>query len=308
MILFLIHVLLLLLSSLVLVSTGTCSKTVGSCVFTLITGCIPEQPLPSPSPSPASSPAPSPSVGSITLFIDCIEITSTGYTIYIGYTSTYSYSISIPVGKNNTINPAPNDRGQPTMFHPGTYSGFPFSPFKLEVTSVTRLTWLLQSKTITIDPQSFLSCPSEITLQMIVTTTPSNVNQEQKLQQLESTLSSSTQSSVQVSKVASTDNSEIYTITFTGNASSGALKYCSQMGGNLKNQINGIVSGTVSDTGCPKSAEAITNPDIPSDNNSAGAGFSFLWWYGVIIGAVVLLIGIIVGVIFYVYKNTSEIV
>jgi len=272
--------------------TASCSVAYGSCVFTPVSGCQP-------------NPVPVPSTMDVVPILDCIQITSSGYSIYLSYSSTYTTAQSLPVGVNNSFSPAPNDRGQPTTFSSGTFS-YPFSPCIINVITPAVLTWTLGSTSIQIDPTDLsITCPTTSVVQFTVTTTttPSSVNQGQKLSGIQTAISSSVGSNVTVSKVGSTDTSEIYSITFTGtDTSSQVSQYCTAMNGQLKTQINQITSGTVSDTGCSYPSDAI-NSGVP-----AQTGSPFLWWYGVIIGAGVLVIIIIIIVVVVMKNSSNEIV
>jgi len=290
---------------------GSCNVAAGACFYTLATACINPQPSSPTTPQPSSYPSPSVSIPtSIIIFLDCIETTSTGYTIFIGYNSTFPVSVTIPVGPNNTFSPGLSSLGQPTTFNPGSYSGYPFSPFNFKVNTATPLTWTLNSQSLVIDPSNILQpCPSATTVLITISSTPTSVNQGQTIQQLESALSAATNSNVTVDKVAANSNSEVYAVTFNGNqtnsASAAALAYCSQTNPSVVNQINGITSGSVSNTGCPGPESSISPNPISQDN---GTGFKFLWWYGAIIGGVALVIIIVVVVIILVSKATTEVV
>jgi len=102
---------------------GNCSKTLGACSYSKIPNCLIPTPPPQHQPQPTSASNP----GSVTPILDCIQQTSTGYIIFLGYTNTHQDVQVLDIGTNNSISPTPNDRGQPTLFGAGTHS-FPFLP------------------------------------------------------------------------------------------------------------------------------------------------------------------------------------
>jgi hypothetical protein len=61
--------------------------------------------------------------GSIKPILECVfRDTGTGqYNALWGYTNNYSGSITVPAGSGNGFSPAPESRGQPTTFSPGTH-------------------------------------------------------------------------------------------------------------------------------------------------------------------------------------------
>jgi hypothetical protein len=61
---------------------------------------------------------------SVTPLLDCVQQNRDGsYTAVVGYSSSYSTTVSIPRGSNNHITPSTYDGPQPTVFRPGTQHG-----------------------------------------------------------------------------------------------------------------------------------------------------------------------------------------
>ncbi len=56
-------------------------------------------------------------------FVSCYWSNGDGsYTVDVGYTNSTATTLTYPVGPTNFISPAPADRGQPTVFYPGTHN------------------------------------------------------------------------------------------------------------------------------------------------------------------------------------------
>src|SRR5579884_1568125 len=75
---------------------------------------------------------------------------------FFGYTNGNSESVSIPVGPNNYVSPAPDDHGQPTTFLPGTNQGV--WPATLDLDTFDSLTWNLQGTAVTATNDSSNYC------------------------------------------------------------------------------------------------------------------------------------------------------
>jgi hypothetical protein len=66
--------------------------------------------------------ATNPNTGKVTPFVDCIWFDRDGtYTASLGYTSTASTTLTVPVGTDNFVAPSPMNRGQNTVFLTGTH-------------------------------------------------------------------------------------------------------------------------------------------------------------------------------------------
>jgi flagellin-like protein len=66
-------------------------------------------------------------------------------TVFFGYDNPNSISINHPIGTNNKFTPAPQDRGQPTIFYPGRN----VSLFGITFNSSILMVWTLSGKTST---------------------------------------------------------------------------------------------------------------------------------------------------------------
>jgi hypothetical protein len=83
--------------------------------------------------------------------LECIVKQSDGsYRAYWGYTNSSSSNVTIPVGSSNTFTPAPADRGQPTVFTPGTKH----SVFSTVFPASGSVTWKVQGTSVTATKRS----------------------------------------------------------------------------------------------------------------------------------------------------------
>jgi hypothetical protein len=61
--------------------------------------------------------------GPVTPFASCFWANPDGsYTVSVGYTNSGATTVTYPIGTLNYVTPAPQDRGQPTVFLPGTHN------------------------------------------------------------------------------------------------------------------------------------------------------------------------------------------
>jgi len=83
---------------------------------------------------------------------ECVDVDTTAgtFTAHFGYVNPNAYPVSLPVGAKNKIDPAPKDRGQPTVFAPGTSDG----AFAVTAPAAVTLTWTLNGKTVTASAAS----------------------------------------------------------------------------------------------------------------------------------------------------------
>ena len=82
--------------------------------------------------------------------LECVDVSGSGFTAHFGYLNPNTYSVSIPVGTNNRFTPAPQDRGQTTVFLPGRKRDV----FTVSVPTGTVLVWTLNGKTSTASGSS----------------------------------------------------------------------------------------------------------------------------------------------------------
>jgi hypothetical protein len=75
------------------------------------------------------------------------------YTAYFGYRNNTDETISIPVGSNNRFQPAPADRGQPTVFHPGRSPLWPNNTFAVRFDG-SQITWHLNDTEVSASSSS----------------------------------------------------------------------------------------------------------------------------------------------------------
>jgi hypothetical protein len=75
------------------------------------------------------------------------------YTAYFGYRNNTDERITIPIGTNNRFDPAPINRGQPTIFQPGSSTLWPDSTFPVNFNG-SDLTWHLDGASVTASADS----------------------------------------------------------------------------------------------------------------------------------------------------------
>jgi hypothetical protein len=83
---------------------------------------------------------------------ECIDSAATGLKGTFGYVNSNEFEIKLGLGARNKFDPAPEDRGQPTAFFPGTNKAAFSALFK------DQLTWTLGSKTAVAN-SSLTVCP-----------------------------------------------------------------------------------------------------------------------------------------------------
>ena len=80
--------------------------------------------------------------------LECISENEDGsYTAYFGYKNPNSYQVEIPIGERNGFTPGSIDRGQPTIFLPGSSPTYPSSSFQV-IFNGDRLTWNLDGNLV----------------------------------------------------------------------------------------------------------------------------------------------------------------
>jgi uncharacterized repeat protein (TIGR01451 family) len=68
-------------------------------------------------------------VRDVTPLLECVEDRPNGLVAHYGYRNSESSAVTIEVGRGNMFAPAPENRGQPTVFQPGTHGIQPVEPF-----------------------------------------------------------------------------------------------------------------------------------------------------------------------------------
>ena len=75
---------------------------------------------------PAAHPTPIPWLRLVRPILECVADNGDGsYTAFFGYRNHNDTAVDIPVGPRNKFTPSPEDRGQPTRFHPGRTPHYP---------------------------------------------------------------------------------------------------------------------------------------------------------------------------------------
>lgn len=81
--------------------------------------------------------------------LECVSDNGDGtYTAFFGYLNPNAFEVSVPVGLSNKFTPAPQDRGQPTMFKSGRTPFWPNAAFSV-VFDGGNLVWTLDGRTST---------------------------------------------------------------------------------------------------------------------------------------------------------------
>jgi hypothetical protein len=98
-------------------------------------------------------------------FIDCtmFHFDTKALITFWGYVSTFSTTVTIPVGDNNFFFPEPRDWNQPTVFEPGIHHSVLVTSFVVDPSGMQQLSWLIragslmQSATTRNDPSLYCS-------------------------------------------------------------------------------------------------------------------------------------------------------
>ena len=94
-------------------------------------------------------------VRDVTPTVECVEDRPNGFVAHFGYRNSESSAVNIEVGNGNMFAPAPENRGQPTVFQPGTHGIQPVEPFS------GSLTWNLAGRSATASSAS-VRCQASI--------------------------------------------------------------------------------------------------------------------------------------------------
>lgn len=135
----------------------------------------PEPPLQPPDPSP---PPPEPKPPESGLFATCVltQGVTTRYDAVFGYVNGNQQDVTIPVGRNNLVAPAPVNRGQPDVFIPGVV----LNAFTVKDVPVNKeLTWVVRlpggdvrSATATAKfPRNCITAPTPPSADLVLTKT-----------------------------------------------------------------------------------------------------------------------------------------
>jgi hypothetical protein len=99
--------------------------------------------------------------GTVTPLLDCIVKNGDGsWTAVLGYRNTTRSAVTIPVGADNQVTPAPYGDPQPTVFEPGVHRG----AFTVTVERGAGLVWHLDQDNLIAHFDSAAACPSSTEL------------------------------------------------------------------------------------------------------------------------------------------------
>ena len=94
----------------------------------------------------------------IGIFVTCVDAGPSTFTATFGYVNPNGASMTVPVGADNRLSPAPEDRGQPTTFIPGRVdTAFTVSA----VPNGTNLVWTLNGRTATAGSSFTTNCTEQ---------------------------------------------------------------------------------------------------------------------------------------------------
>ncbi len=137
--------------------TKTPTKTPTRQVTATMTATATKTPTRTPTSSATATSTPT-STGTATLpvrpVLECVVMNgSQSYTAYFGYLNENAFSVTIPIGSQNRFTPAPENRGQPTVFAPGRTPFYPNAAFSVNFDG-SNLVWTLQGRTSTASANS----------------------------------------------------------------------------------------------------------------------------------------------------------
>jgi hypothetical protein len=113
------------------------------------TGTATHPPKATHTPTAKPTKAPTPPPANVEPVVDCVDKIRHGtFLAFFGYRNDGLRDVEIPVGSNNSVNPTPADRGQPTLFRAGGVANAFSTEFK------DSATWSLQGKHATADRSS----------------------------------------------------------------------------------------------------------------------------------------------------------
>ena len=82
------------------------------------------------------------------------------YTLDVGYTNTTSSTLTYPVGPQNYVTPNPKDRGQPTVFYPGTHDNV-WAPTLTQADLSAGADWVVHGAHASASIRSIPQCASK---------------------------------------------------------------------------------------------------------------------------------------------------
>jgi hypothetical protein len=94
-------------------------------------------------------------------FVSCYWANGDGtYTVAVGYTNTSASTVTYPIGPLNFVTPAPQDRGQPTVFLPGTHNNV-WAPTITQADLASGADWTLNDVRVSTGITSISACPTK---------------------------------------------------------------------------------------------------------------------------------------------------
>lgn len=100
-----------------------------------------------------------PAAATVTPTLTCVFDNGDGtFTAVFGYTNTAATAVTVPIGGTNNFAPSPQDRGQPTVFPPGSDTSA-----VLVVFDGSKQTWTLDAGKVHTTPSSPV-CPTDPSL------------------------------------------------------------------------------------------------------------------------------------------------
>ncbi|MDX6254970.1 MAG: hypothetical protein QOJ11_1304 [Frankiales bacterium] len=95
----------------------------------------------------------------VTPFVSCFWANTDGsYTVSVGYTNSGSTTVTYAVGALNYVTPAPQDRGQPTLFLPGTHNNV-WAPTLSAADFAGGANWFVNG--VAVNVATFVPCTSK---------------------------------------------------------------------------------------------------------------------------------------------------
>ena len=82
--------------------------------------------------------------------------------VYLGYASSHTAPVTIPVGEDNFFFPDPESRNQPTEFLPGIHRLAHFTSFVVDPLGIQQLSWVLDGNSVSAQNATSLYCPGPV--------------------------------------------------------------------------------------------------------------------------------------------------
>ena len=82
------------------------------------------------------------------------------FTFDVGYTNSSASTVTYPIGPQNYVTPAPADRGQPTVFDPGTHANA-WTPTLTAADLQAGADWVVNGKKASTNVNNLPQCPTK---------------------------------------------------------------------------------------------------------------------------------------------------